>query len=162
MLILIANINGSKGLEEIESAAINTEIKKLGLDLPVKVFSEHNLLKALDNMKDECILFTNFPPDSSYSKSVKGSYYSRSWNAYSYEISHGLFSKIADNYSLKAIHFLTGAPESMVSDKMLFYFSSPETIVTVTRRNQLMAKVNEYPRMYRQFIIKKLKESLDI
>jgi hypothetical protein len=143
-------------------------MKNLGLDLPVKVFSEQDLLRALDNMKDECILFTNFPPDSSYpgnSKLInirdKGDYYNRSWDADSYEISHALFRKIVGNYKLKAIHFLTGASENKISDKNLFYFSSSETIVTVTRRKELMAKVSEYPKLYKQFILKKIKESLN-
>ena len=169
MIILIANINGSVGLEEVESASLNSEIKNLGLELPKKVFSEKDLLNMLEDKKDnECILFTNFPPDSSYPGSGKqikitdkGDYYNRSWDADSYEISHALFRKIVGNYNLKAIHFLTGAPESMISDKMLTYFSSSETVVTVTRRKELMAKVSEYPRLYKQFVLEKVKETIN-
>ena len=165
--VIIANINGSIGIEESESAAIITEIKNMGLELPVKVFSEMKLLEVLeDNPLEDFILFTNHPPNSSYPETDKeykdldnGSYSRQSSLADSYSKTHTFFTYITNKYNFKAIHFLTGAPKDMVSDKDLKSYSDTE--ITVTRRKDLLVKVSEYPGLYKQYILTKLQETID-
>ena len=166
MLIIIVKINGSYGAEEIESAAMNAEIKKLGLELPVTVFSEQKLLEILeDNPLEDFVLFTNHPPNSSYPetdieyKNLDKGTYSRKYSvADSYSKAYAFFSFITKKYNFKAIHFLTGAPKDVLRDEDLRSYSDTE--ITVKRRTELMPKVSEYPRLYKQYVLEKLKETL--
>jgi hypothetical protein len=88
-----------------------------------------------------------------------GSYTRKSSLADSYSKAYTFFKYITKKYNFKAIHFLTGAPKDMVRDEDLKSYSDTE--ITVTRKIDLMPKESEYPRLYKQYILTKLKETIN-
>jgi hypothetical protein len=131
------------------------------------VTTAERLTETLEENKDqEFLLFTNFPPDSSYPDSGKpiltyddGEYIRKGWEADAYSRTTVLFNDIFNKYKFKAVHFITGAPVSKADDKMLKSLS-PEIYVTVTRKNNWVHPDLIYEHLYMIFIADNIKEAV--
>jgi len=167
MKIILAEINGSPELDFRQARKLNKICDEMGLGHPVNVNSVAELIDVLgDNKGQSVLLFSNFPPNSSYpdsGKSMKlvdeGDYISRSWEADSYSLSQKLFTVLEKKYIFKAIHFITGAPCFILGDgliKSLFL----EIPLTIIRKKDWIKGEKSYWELYRFHIEKKIKEAL--
>jgi hypothetical protein len=92
MVVIIAEINGSSSLSGHETSKLKEHCKAMGTDEFQYAYTTDNLSKLLEQNRDQkFLLFSNFPPESSYPKSgktlkefEKGDNIYRSWDAYSY------------------------------------------------------------------------------
>ena len=164
--VILAEINGTPELEVRQAIKLKKTCEFMGLEHPVNVNSAANLIDLLGEDKNQSfLLFSNFPPNSSYpdsGKSInlvdKGEYISRSWDADSYSISQNLFTALEKRYTFTAVHFITGAPPFMLSDdliKSLF----PRTLLTIIRKKDWINSETNYQELYRLYIEKKIRET---
>lgn len=169
MIVIIAKINGSTELSKMEASEVNETCKKMNIPVPINVSTSGKLKEVLEKHKDQdCLLFSNFPPDSEYpgsgkrvEKYVKNDITYRFHKADSYVKSNALYNEIFAKYSFNAIHFITGAPENMISDEMLKSLS-PNTLITVNRNNDWIHPNTIYSQSYKRFVMKKIKEAVTV
>lgn len=167
MLVIIAEINGHNSLSASSMAKLKEYCKTVDLDQPINVNSFAGLMEMLDEKRNNTILlFSNFPPDSSYPDSGKtknttqvGAIELQAWDADSYEKSRSFFSKILNKYKFRAIHFITGAPKEKLSDELLLTLST-QTPITVTRKRDWIHPDLDYDQLYCLFLIEKIKEAV--
>ena len=167
MKVIIAHLNSTNDLSQFNLFMLKDTCESFGIQESAKVNTPEKLLEKLEKTRGESILlFTNFPPNSSWlgsGKTIKtedkGSYIHRYWEADSYAESNELFGKIAIDYTFKAVHFITGAPENIISDEYLKSLV-PEIIATVTRRGKWIGEDLNYRELYYGFLQRKIKEAL--
>lgn len=153
MIIIIANFNRLSVIEKIGVVDLNNECLELNIKEPIYVYSLEKLLEELEDNRDEgVLLFSNFPPNNSYSDN-------RLPQDISYSRSSKLFKDLNSKYKFKAMHFITGASEDKVNDELLQSLF-PSIPVTITGRHSLMKDGNGYPSSYFQYIIKKIKDNV--
>ncbi len=124
MNVLIAKINGSQGLTQTQCALLDIKMQKKGSSSVRHLFNPQSLLDAMNAGKErKVVLFTNFPPDSSYpdsGKSIqtkeKDGVTHRFWEADGYRRSERYFKYLAGFSNLVSVHFISGAPIDKVSD----------------------------------------------
>lgn len=163
--IILAEINGSPELQVRQAIRLRKNCEAMGINHPVNVNSVDELIDVLgENKKQNVLLFSNFPPNSSYpasGKSMKlvdeGEYISRSWEADSYSISQKLFTALQKSYTFKAIHFITGAPVSILSDDLIKSLL-PGTLISIARKKDWIKEKSDYQELYRLHIEEKIKE----
>ena len=169
MLVILAEINGSPELKVREAIRLKKSCEELGIPHPVNINSVEDLIDLLGEERDQgCLLFSNFPPNSSYPESGKsmnlvdeGNSISRSWEAGSYTTSRNLFGVLNKRYSFKAIHFVTGAPEMFLTDDMIKSLF-PGTSVTIQRKREWLKTKSDYQHLYRLFVEEKIQEALQL
>lgn len=167
MKIILAEINGTPELEVRHAIKLRKTCEELGLEHPINVNSAEELIDMLGEYKgQDILLFSNFPPDSSYptsGKSMKlvdkGDYIARSWEADAYSISKKLFTALEERYIFKAIHFITGAPSLRLKDEHIISLF-PETPLTITRKRDWINAELDYQLLYRMYVEKMISESL--
>ncbi len=167
MLVILAEINGSPELEVREAIMLKKSCEKLGIPHPVNIDSVEDLIDLLGEDSDQSfLLFSNFPPNSSYYGSGKsmnfvdeGDTISRSWLADSYSVSLSLFKTLNKRSSFKAIHIITGAPDLILTDEM-FNAIFPDLPNTIKRKREWINSGENYQHQYRLYIEEKIKEAL--
>jgi len=166
MIVINAYINGHPTLSSKGNAEIREFCKTVDIDPPVNVFQVGKLIEILqENRNQKVLLFSNFPPDSSYpgsgekkrTKKEQGQDY-ESWNADSYSRSKSLFEAWTGKYNFKTIHFITGAPQEELSDEMLKSLSAIIPI-TVTRKRDWIHSTIEFEKLYVGFMKVKIVEA---
>ena len=168
MKVILANINGAPELEVRHSIKLKKTCEALGLEHPIHANSAEELIDILSEHKEEdLLLFSNFPPNSSYPDSGKsinlvdeGDYISRSWEADYYSISQSLFVALEKRHKFKAIHFITGAPSFILEDKHIRSLF-PRTHLTIIRKKDWIGKESNYQELFRLHLEEKIKEALD-
>lgn len=167
MKIILAEINGTPELAVRHAIKLKKTCEELGLEHPINVNSAEELIDILGEHKgQDILLFSNFPPDSSYptsGKSMKhvdmGDYIARSWEADYYSISKKLFTALEKTYTLKALHFITGASSLRLKDEDITSMF-PGTPLTITRKKDWIYSEIDYQLHYRKHVEKKIKETL--
>ena len=166
MKVIIAGINQPAEKNEISAALLAEECKLQGIAPPEYVYSGEQLLRVLEKYMDEnLILFSNFPHDSRYPGNNKKSSQNdvneipeRSRETDGYAKSIAFFTGLAAMKGLKAMHFITGAPAEVVSDKLLQAFA-PQIEVSVKRRQEWLFKKVPYETLQNQYMIEKIKQA---
>lgn len=166
MVVIIAEINGSSSLSGQETSKLKEHCKAMGIDEPQYAYTTDNLSKLLEQNRDQkVLLFSNFPPDSSYPESgktlkefEKGDIIYRSWDADSYSKSKYLFEAWIGKFNFKTIHFITGALQEELSDEMLKSLSAIIPI-TVTRKSEWIHPAIEFEKLYVSFMKVKIVEA---
>jgi len=169
MKVIIANINKPIGLVGIYISKLEEACKEMKIDHPIHVNTTEQLLEVLeDNKDDSCLLFTNFPEDSSYRNYEKPlnmndgeNYFSHTRKEDFYSKSKIFYRNIGSKYSIKKTYFITGASERMVKDSYLESLF-PNIPVTVKRNNDLLDQGKGYYQSYSDFLIEKIKESISL
>ena len=167
MKVIIANINGIDELIDFEVSKINEFCLGLGIASPVLVHTIERLTKTLEeNMSENFILFSNFPPDKSYESKRKADGYleyddqvDEYWQSYSYSKSKMHFKNLLTNYDFKAVHFITAAPEERVSNillKSLF----PIMPISVIRKETWRSGALSFAHYYTIYITEKIQEAV--
>lgn len=167
MLVILAEINGSPQLKVREAIQLKKTCEKLGIPHPVNINTVEDLIDLLgEDSKKRVLLFTNFSPNSSYPESGismnfkdEGDKISRSWLADSYSISQNLFTTLNKRYKFKAIHFITGAPDLILTDEIIKSVV-PDIPITITRKKEWIKTGEDYQHQYRLFIEEKIKNAL--
>jgi hypothetical protein len=124
MLIIHANINRRvPRFIGDEALSLQTFCKAYGIKLIINV-SDTELLESLVNTytSDTILLFSNFPPDSSYpgcAQKDQAILSNPEWNADTYEKSITFFKKLTRLDAIKALHIVTGAPKEKLSDAFM-------------------------------------------
>ena len=166
MIVINAYINGHPTLSTRGIAEIGEFCKSVDIDQPVNVFQAEKVEEILEeNRNQKVLLFSNFPPDSSYPGSKKtngteeaGDENRTAWDADSYLKSRSLFESWTGKYNFKTIHFITGAPQEKLSDDMLKSLS--EIIpITVTRKRDWLNSTIEFEKLYVIFMKIKIGEA---
>jgi hypothetical protein len=165
--VILAEINGSPELEVRQSIKLRKDCEAIGIKHPVNVNSVEDLIDVLGEEKGQSVvLFTNFPPNSSYPDSGKSmkmvdeeDHILRSWEADSYSISLKLFTALEKRYTFKAIHFITGAPPFFLTDENIESLF-PGTPITINRKKDWIDSGKDYQELYRLFVEEKIKEAL--
>lgn len=163
MKIINARINSEAALSSTGSAQLAKTCTFLGIDPPVGVYDETQLLNILEYNKDkELVLFSNFPPNSSYpdSNSFKSNFRrSDAWIADSYSITQSLFIDISAKYNFKAVHVISSAPRNMLGIDFLQSLF-PDALVTLKRNSEFISGKLGYSISYRAYMEGRIKESL--
>ncbi len=168
MKVILANINGIPELKVRHSIKLKKTCESLGLEHPLHANSAEELIDILSEHKEEdLLLFSNFPPSSSYPESGKsiqlvdeGDYISRSWEADYYSISQSLFVALEKRHKFKAIHFITGAPSFLLEDRHIESLF-PGTHLTIIRKQNWIGKDSNYQELFRLYLEKNIKEALE-
>jgi hypothetical protein len=158
MKILIANLNDKQELLRTEMALLEINLKEFGATSIFYVFNLERLAEAVNSCKTDIVLFTNFPPDSSYPESGKSIRYieketsiERYYEADGYKRSAAFFGELRHNGEFRAVHFITGAPKDIVPDEFLkAVFSDVPT--TIKRRRDLIGDGANYNKLYLKYI----------
>ena len=167
MKIILAEINGTPELQVRQAIRLKKYCESLGLEHPVNVNSVEELIDELGECRGlDVLLFSNFPPDSSYpasGKSIKlveeGDHISRSWEADSYSTSQGLFKALEKRHTFKAIHFITGAPDFILKDECIRSLF-PGIPLSITRKKEWIHSGRDYQELYRSHIEEKIRAAL--
>jgi len=167
MLVILAELNGSPELEVREAIKLKKSCEKLGIPHPVNINTVEDLIDLLGEDRDQSfLLFSNFPPNSSYAGSGEsmnlvdeGDTISRSWPADSYSISLSLFKTLNTRYSFDAIHIITGAPHLILTDEKIKAIF-PDLPITIKRKKVWIESGESYQHLYRLFVEEKIKEAL--
>jgi len=167
MIVILATINGPADLSASEAATLREFCISKGIGKPVQVSTAEELNEALEkNSSEGYLLFSNFPPDSSYpgsGKSIsiktKNGVEESSWEADSYTKSSALFGKICKKHHIKGLHFITAAPENVISDENLKSIS-PTTLISVQRKKDWIQPEYDFHALYRLYVTKKIKETI--
>ncbi|MBN1181154.1 MAG: hypothetical protein JXB49_02630 [Bacteroidales bacterium] len=111
---------------------------------------------------DKFLLFSNFPPDSSYKQSPKksvkiGDQIFESWNADSYTKSTLLFQEWINKFSMAGINIVTGAPNEKLGDIEIKSLTH-NVDISVTRKYEWIHPSLDFENMYLLFILEKIKE----
>jgi hypothetical protein len=85
------------------------------------------------NLEETFLLFTNFPPNSSYPEKRRDNP-ADAWLADSYERTGSYFHRWTEKYRFAGIHIITGAPDDVLTDRMINAYV-PGKKVTVIRKN---------------------------
>jgi hypothetical protein len=167
MFIIVAIINGIDEMKGFQASKIKEACSSIGIEPPVYLQTTDKLLEVLEgNRAQNCLLFTNFPPDRTYSKChVSGKKTKKNdrpkdeLDENTYSQSTLFFNNIFTNYSFKAIHFITGASKGLAGDNFLKSLS-PRAPVTVTRKSSWIGQGLDYEHNCRLFIVEKINEAL--
>lgn len=159
---IIAHLNDTQALSRSFIRSLNEGFIAKGISEPDLLSKPEDLLRKLEEYKaNEIILFTNFPPDSSYPESgrsvkqhEKNGIIHRWTEADNYSRTYRLFNSFLKKYRFVAIHFITGAPEEMIQDSFL-ETALDDTPITVTRRIELFNSGSDYWTNYRNLILSK-------
>jgi hypothetical protein len=160
MIAIISNINSSTFLCGKHISKLRSECDSLEVEIHTNVFSEERLRKLLsENKLRNFIIFSNFPPNSTYpGGSKKMSYHTREGQTYSYfeadsyTRSRSLFEYICSKYKILEVHFLTGAPVQKVPDEYVKSVSKNSKI-TIIRKNVLYDSVQDTDQTYCNYIV---------
>lgn len=148
MKIIYAYINGPAEAEGPDRIKLLEFCKIRGLKPLLYVFSEGDLAQALENGREEpVLLFSNFPPDSSYPRLND----TEKWKADSYAHSTSLFRNWFANYKFAGIHFVTGAPETQLSDDDLKALA-PEKKISVIRKKKWLGKYADFGQIFTTYL----------
>ncbi len=148
MKIIYAYINGPAGADGPDRKKLLEFCKVRGLEPPLHVFSAGDLARALENVREEpVLLFSNFPPDSSYPRLND----TEKWKADSYAQSTALFRDWFANYKFAGIHFVTGAPEEVLSDDDLKSLA-PEKKISIIRKNKWIGEHADFGQIFTIYI----------
>ncbi len=167
MKVIIASINGRPALTDIIAENLAGECTKMGIQPPLYLQTLENISNTLtENKNKEFLMFTNFPPDSSYEGSGKtitrkeeGDLIYESWEADSYKKSKEFFSSICIEHSFKAIHFITGAPEEIASDGIIRNCACGN-LVSIKRKSGWLKSEIPYSSLLKRYILEKIREQL--
>lgn len=119
MKIFTLSINKPHHYDPIEYNHIIRAWEDQKIQQPMAVHSIKELVHVMESFEgEEFMVFTNFPPDSSYMNK------SEPWTADSYDITMNAFRKLCNEHTLKAIHVITGAPENKVNEELLSTITS--------------------------------------
>ena len=141
MIIINARINSEQVFDGIEAAQFTSICATLNINQPIEVFDTTQLTRVLESNKGKkCLLFSNFPPNSSYpnSSSYKGPFrHTNGWLADSYSKTEDFFKEINSKYVFEAVHIVSGAPRDMLTmDLVQSIFTN--TLVTIKRNYELI------------------------
>ena len=133
MRVINARINSNSVLSGTDATHLYSTCSVYGVPSMINVFNSEQLITAMERFKDEKIMiFSNYPPNSSYPGSENFGVKleeGNAWIADAYSMSAKLFVLIAYKYDVEAIHFISGAPEQMINEKKLQRLL-PKTTVT--------------------------------
>lgn len=169
MTVILAQINGEVKLSGGELDKFKKACFKVGINQVLSASSVQRLQEILGTIEtNECILFSNFPPNSTYPGSEKptiytdlGDYIGRSYEADSYAKSTALFSSICRKYHLMAIHFITGAPQSMVDEAYLKSVCKG-TPISYQPNKQWVIPGNNYAVFYRVHVTELIQSAMSM
>lgn len=158
MNIIIANLNDKQDLLRTEMAVLEITLKKLGATLIFYEFNLERLAETVNSCETDILLFTNFPPDSSYPESEKSLQYieqetciERYYEADGYKRSTAFFDELRHKSKFRAVHFITGAPKDLVPDEFLkAVFGDVPT--TIKRRHDWIGAGENYNKLYLKYI----------
>lgn len=165
MKVIIAKINELKGPDISFVTKMLRVCSELGISPPAYVRTTEGLLEALKNYKNqEVVLFTNFPPDDTYSSSVfqNGNPSEKDTKQLTdekdtYSQSIYFFAKIGINRTFREIHFFTCAPFQIISDDF-FSLLAPGSFVKVNRIENCFLEMPKYEAVYGDYILDRVKE----
>jgi hypothetical protein len=167
MLVINAEINRFPFFSSRAGAKIKEFCKTLDIMEPLSVYTTEELRGNLtNNLEESILLFSNFPPDSSYPDSgMSRKNYRKDELGYpslesdSYTRSLSFFTVLCLKYKFKAIHFITAAPEEKLSDDRIRSLSGIIPI-TVTRKKEWIHQGRNYEQMCSLFMIQKIREAV--
>lgn len=166
MKVVIANINELKGLDISFVIKMLRVCNDLGISPPIYVRTAKSLLQILEESENEKILlFSNFPPDSSYPKDedISSGFvnydFIRSAALESFSKSIFLLAKIGVSKRLAAIHIITCALPEVISDEFLRSLL-PGSPTMIKRTDENIITDTYFELIYSKYIIEKVKEAL--
>jgi len=165
MKIIFVKINESKGPDMSFVTRMLRLCSDLGISPPAYVRTSEGLFEVLKSYKDqEVVMFTNFPPDDSYSnyqkpnslRSNKKAENQRD-NIDAYSQSILLFSKAGSSGTFREVHFFTCAAPGGLNDEF-FCLLFPGSLVKVQRIENCFPEMPNYEAVYEKYIMDRVKD----
>lgn len=133
MIIIYAYINASPMHCEPKNLRLIELCNQNGFQAPIYAYSVEGLEFLMERHKEDSILlFTNFPPNSSYPESIKKELV-KPWLADSYERTGSFFTQWVAKYRFAGIHVITGAPDDILTDSEIKRYFHDKN-VTIIRK----------------------------
>jgi hypothetical protein len=164
MIVVIAELNKNLVTDYLNIVKLKDGCLKAGAEHVFVAQTADELKDVLrENKYNKILLFSNFPPNSSYPDSGKtmkqvdkGSYTVRAFEADSYSKSMDFFlSLLKDPKKFIKIHFITGAPKQVLKDEQLKSLS-PDTKITVLRKKDYMDENLDYNKLIQNYVVEKI------
>jgi hypothetical protein len=155
MTIIISELNSSSSLSLRSRTNLTESCRLYQIEPPIYTYSPEELTKILEENKDgKILLFSNFPPDSSFKNNKIAV---ESWEVDSYSQSMSLFKEWINKYSFKGIHIITGAPREKLGDREIKSLDH-NIDLTITRKKNWVHPTLDYDKLFLTFIIEKIRE----
>ena len=167
MVVINACIYNCTNLGAYETEKLNRGLQLLKIERFVNVFTIPKLIEELDANPDrEILLISNFPPKELYlknnvSQSIIDKYENivPVWNLPEYKISAGLFTHICKCYKFMAIHWITGAPQSYVTDSHILTITG-NIPTTIKRKHDWTVEGANFEVMLRVYMLNMITETV--
>ena len=151
MNLIISTINSEPIQDPYRKKNIEYQASKLGIKSIIYV-SKAEQLQEFANCNVDYILISNFPPNSSYAIKSKGTSNNGSWIADSYQRSSDLFRELSQSKNLKRIHFISGAPQSMISLEMLKEITNDKAVDLKPKRELMDHNISYHDLLERHIL----------
>lgn len=168
MIVINASLyNTFTDLSIEESQKLKSEAEKLNVDLLPDIYTEQTLINVLNSNKNQDILlFINFPPLEFYeynnvSESLIEKYllYADNWAIPEYKVSAGLLKYLCGKYKFVAIHVITGAHKSYVTDANILSLTG-DVPTTIKRKHDWKISNANPEELMRTYLVDKIREAL--
>ena len=157
MIIIYAYINARFTYEVPGRMKLAEFCIQNGFHAPFFINTTEGMELLLEQNRDETILlFSNFPPNSSYPENRRKNP-DKSWEADSYERTGRHFSEWTTRYRFAAIHIVTGAPESVLSDESIKGYL-PDQKITVIRKGKWAQEGVDYENVFTSYMIETIRK----
>jgi hypothetical protein len=168
ILVGVVHIN-ARGSDQLDAALcdlLERLLKDRPLGVHVEYFTATNALKnAVAGAPGRVVLFSNFPPDSSYAQDpvvtervAAGGGVITSFAADSYEKTKAFYSSLLSAHPAVELHVITGAPFERLTNFEITSVGLGD-LVTVQRKSEWLYQP-DYPQRYADYVIKTLGASL--
>lgn len=165
MLIIHANLNRRfPRFIGDEALSLQKFCEANGIKLIIDINDTESLETLVNTYNSETILlFSNFPPDSSYPgcEQIDITLSNPNWNADTYEKSIAFFKNLTRLDAIKALHIVTGAPKEKLSDAFMTHVFSHINF-SIKRNweiNDLKSSYSSYSGYMKQAVINFLNEN---
>lgn len=157
MIIIYAYINARPFYDEPDRIKLHAFCNEHGFKAPFYVYSIEGLEMLMEQNRDESVLlFSNFPPNSSYPEMTRNNY-GKPWEADSYQRTGQHFSHWHSRYRFAAIHFVTGAPESVLSDEAVKGYL-PNLKVSIIRKGIWIQENVDFEKVFTTYMIETIRK----
>jgi len=161
MKVIIAEINHPAGWPVEQRLKFVEVFLNEGLAPPVYAFSCGDLQSALEKDPDTpVLLFSNFPPNSSYRDERNENFSTTNWLADSYSRTATFFEDICKKYNFVSIQLVTGAPEKVLSDQEMERACSPKKI-RIIRKKKWISPASDFYKVFSIHVMEQTKKYLD-
>ncbi len=157
MIIIYAYINASPMHFEPNRLRLAEFCNQNGFQAPLYAYTIEGLEFLMERHKEESILlFTNFPPNSSYRESIKKELV-KPWSADSYERTGSFFTQWVAKYRFAGIHVITGAPADILTDSEIKRHFQDKN-VTITRKGKWIKENVDYDNVFTTYMIEAIRK----